>query len=102
MWRPGGKLTLRPPEGRFAPESLFLAMRERYGDAEHRVLSLDTGSEFDVQFKPGGSYAFSCAAFDHTSKRHAYSLAVFRLGLLAGLERLPHSLSARVEIINLP
>lgn len=40
---------------------------------------LDTGSEFDVQFKPGGSYAFSCAAFDHTSKRHAYSFAVFRL-----------------------
>ncbi|NLF68156.1 MAG: hypothetical protein GX575_03770 [Candidatus Anammoximicrobium sp.] len=40
---------------------------------------LDTGSEFDVQFKPGGSSAFSCAAFDHTSKRHAYSLAVFRL-----------------------
>jgi len=45
VWRPGGKLTLRPPAGRFAPESLFRAMRERYGDTEHRVLSLDARSE---------------------------------------------------------
>ena len=40
---------------------------------------LDTGSEFDVRFEPGHWYAFSCAAFDHTSKRHAYTFSVFRL-----------------------
>ncbi len=40
---------------------------------------LDTGSEYDVRFEPGGSYAFACAAFDHVSKRHAYSFSVFRL-----------------------
>ena len=40
---------------------------------------LDTGSEYDVRFEPGGSYAFGCAAFDHVSKRHAYSFSVFRL-----------------------
>jgi len=40
---------------------------------------LDTGSEYDVKFEPGGTYAFGCAAFDHASKRHAYSFNVFRL-----------------------
>ena len=46
---------------------------------------LDTGSEYDVRFEPGGSYAFGCAAFDHVSKRHAYSFNVFRL-LIDGRE----------------
>lgn len=42
---------------------------------------LDTGSEFDVRFDPGGVYPFGCAAFDHAAKRHAYSMPVFRLVL---------------------
>jgi hypothetical protein len=42
---------------------------------------LDTGSQFDVKFEAGGTYPFGCAAFDHTSKRHAYGLAPYRLVL---------------------
>lgn len=40
---------------------------------------LVTGSEYDVQFRSGESHAFACAAFDHASKRHAYSFNVFHL-----------------------
>jgi hypothetical protein len=42
---------------------------------------LDTGSKHDVQFLPGETYAFGCAAFDHTSKRHAYGWPTYRLTL---------------------
>jgi len=42
---------------------------------------LDTGSQYDVQFQPGGSYPFGVAAFDHTSKRHAYNFNVYWLVL---------------------
>jgi hypothetical protein len=42
---------------------------------------LDTGSQYDTKFVPGQEYCFSCAAFDHTSKRHAYDLNVYRLRL---------------------
>ncbi len=42
---------------------------------------LDTGSEHDCLFSPGGSYAFGCAAFDHAAKRHARSMPVLRLVL---------------------
>lgn len=42
---------------------------------------LDTGSEHDAPFAPGGRYAFGCAAFDHSGKRHAYALPTFHLRL---------------------
>jgi hypothetical protein len=42
---------------------------------------LDTGSDYDVRFTPGRPHPFGCTAFDHTSKRHAYSMSVFRLVL---------------------
>jgi len=42
---------------------------------------LQTGSPYDLQFTPGGTYAFGCAAFDHAAKRHAYSIPVFHLTL---------------------
>ncbi len=42
---------------------------------------LDTGSKHDAKFVPGRSYPFGCAAFDHSSKRHAYSLMPYRLVL---------------------
>jgi len=42
---------------------------------------LDTGSQYDVRFVPGGSHPFGCAAFDRTSKRHAYGLMPYRLVL---------------------
>lgn len=42
---------------------------------------LDTGSRYDVQFAPGDRYAFGCAAFDHSGKRHAYALPTFHLVL---------------------
>jgi hypothetical protein len=42
---------------------------------------LETGSDYDVQFSPGGCYAFGCAAFDHAGKRHAYALPTFHLVL---------------------
>ena len=40
---------------------------------------LQTGSQYDTQFAPGGRYAFGCAAFDHAGKRHAYALSVYHL-----------------------
>jgi hypothetical protein len=42
---------------------------------------LRTDSAYDVQFDPGEQYAFSCAAFDHAGKRHAYALPTFHLAL---------------------
>lgn len=48
---------------------------------------LDTGHQLkdgrpsDVQFVPGQPVPFSCAAFDHSSKRHAYAYPVYRLVL---------------------
>jgi hypothetical protein len=42
---------------------------------------LRTDSAYDVQFEPGGRYAFGCAAFDHAGKRHAYALPTFHLVL---------------------
>jgi hypothetical protein len=40
---------------------------------------LQTGSQYDTQFSPGGRYAFGCGAFDHAGKRHAYALPVYHL-----------------------
>lgn len=42
---------------------------------------LTTGSKYDVQFTPAGTYAFGCAAFDHAAKRHAYGWPTYRLHL---------------------
>jgi len=42
---------------------------------------LDTGSEYDAKFVAGGLHPFACAAFDHSSKRHAYNLLTYRLVL---------------------
>ena len=42
---------------------------------------LDTGSEHDVKFMPGRKYPFGCAAFDRSSKRHAYNFAAYWLVL---------------------
>lgn len=41
----------------------------------------DDGRPSDVQFVPGQSVPFGCAAFDNSSKRHAYGHAVYRLVL---------------------
>lgn len=43
-----------------------------------RALQTDSDGK-DVQFKPGGSYDFACAAFDHVMYRHAYNHQVYRL-----------------------
>jgi len=42
---------------------------------------LDSGSQYDAKFVPGRQHTFGCAAFDRTSKRHAYDSAVYRLVL---------------------
>jgi hypothetical protein len=42
---------------------------------------LDTGSDHDAKFAPGGTFAFGCAAFDHAGKRHARSVPVLHLVL---------------------
>lgn len=42
---------------------------------------LDTASDFDLAFRPGGRYRFACAAFDHSAKRHAYNHRVYTLVL---------------------
>ena len=39
------------------------------------------GRPCDVTFIPGNAHPFDCAAFDNTSKRHAYSLTPCRLVL---------------------
>ncbi len=43
---------------------------------------LDTGSDYDVVFSPGGEYDFAVAAFDHTANRHSYNHQVYRLHLV--------------------
>ena len=58
--------------------------RSEYADGRWRLWirrDLDTGSDFDAQFVPGRSYPFGCAAFDHSSNRHAYGMAVYWLVL---------------------
>lgn len=47
-------------------------------DTGHR---LDDGRPSDVTFIPGRAQPFGCAAFDHSSKRHAYHMPVYRLVL---------------------
>jgi Ni,Fe-hydrogenase I cytochrome b subunit len=43
---------------------------------------LDTGSDYDVVFSPGGKYDFTVTAFDHNANRHSYSHEVYRLYLV--------------------
>lgn len=43
------------------------------------IRKLDTGSPYDVIFKPGEAYDFAMAAFDHSSFRHAYNHQTYRL-----------------------
>jgi hypothetical protein len=42
---------------------------------------LDTGSEYDVIFRPGQKFDFTLAAFDHNANRHSYNHQVYRLYL---------------------
>lgn len=61
-----------------------VACQSTHKDGRWEVLirrKLDTGSEYDVQFVPGSTYSFGCAAFDHTSKRHAYGFDALGLKL---------------------
>lgn len=83
----------RLPDGTVVPGIILSAFQGDRGDAscrsEHtggrwRVImrrKLDTGSPYDVRFVPGASHPFGCAAFDHSSKRHAYGFSVYRLVL---------------------
>jgi hypothetical protein len=56
-----------------------LAQHSDEGWTIYLMRKLDTGSEHDVIFEPGGTYDFACAAFDHAAKRHAYNQQVYRL-----------------------
>lgn len=61
-----------------------VACRSTHEDGRWDVFirrKLDTGSEYDVRFVPGQTHSFGCAAFDHASKRHAYSFAALGLKL---------------------
>ncbi|MBN2474782.1 MAG: hypothetical protein JXB62_09250 [Pirellulales bacterium] len=61
-----------------------VACTSRHEDGRWRVYvrrKLDTGSQYDVKFIPGQPYPFGCAAFDRSSKRHAYEYPVYRLML---------------------
>jgi len=56
----------------------------RHEDGRWRLFlrrRLATGSPYDIEFRPGGRYEFGCAAFDCTSKRHAYNHRIYRLVL---------------------
>jgi hypothetical protein len=59
-----------------------ITCRSRHDHGRWQVLirrKLDTGSEYDVKFVPGRCQSFACAAFDNSSKRHAYGFSVQRL-----------------------
>jgi len=43
------------------------------------IRKLDTGSTYDVIFKPGQKYDFTLSAFDHNANRHSYNHQVYRL-----------------------
>ena len=46
LWSPGGNaVELRQPQSEYAPESLYLAMQQRYAEGDRRVLSLTQGRE---------------------------------------------------------
>ncbi len=99
----GVKILAGIPEGAVVPGIVAAAAQGDRGDV--RCLSrheagrwqlyirrkLDTGHEpvegrpTDVQFVPGQSLPFGCAAFDHSSKRHAYGFPVYRLVLEEGI-----------------
>jgi hypothetical protein len=61
-----------------------VACSSKWADGKWVLLmkrKLNTGSAHDTAFTPGGSYPFACAAFDRTSKRHAYNHEVYDLRL---------------------
>lgn len=81
------------PPGTIVPGIVFspftgdrgdVVCRSNHADGRWEVLirrKLDTGSKFDTPFVPGKPQSFGCAAFDHTSKRHAYGFPVYQLVL---------------------
>ena len=81
------------PEGTIVPGIIFspfegdrgdVQCRSTHKDGQWEVLirrKLDTGSEYDTKFAPGRTHSFACAAFDHSSKRHAYGFDTFALTL---------------------
>lgn len=83
----------RTPPGAIVPGIVLSPFEGSRGDVEceseykdgHWELlirrKLDTGHEHDAQFVPGKSYSFGCAAFDNSSKRHAYGFQVYTLAL---------------------
>lgn len=87
------ELEAKIPEGAIVPGMVVspfvgdrgdVACSSTYADGKWTLRirrKLDTGSEFDVAFQPGGTYSFGCAAFDHASKRHAYNAETYRLRL---------------------
>jgi hypothetical protein len=55
-WTPGpGPYDLPKPQSQFAPESLYLGMKERYGDRQHRVVPLvkENGVAVPLSLKGG-------------------------------------------------
>ena len=87
------ELEARIPEGAMVPGQVISPFLGDRGDVETRSRHadgkwtlwirrrLDTGSAYDVAFRPGGVYSFGCAAFDNTSKRHAYNTETYRFRL---------------------
>ncbi len=95
----GAEILAGMPEGTVVPGIVASAARGDRGDVQcmsrHQAgrwqlyirRKLDTGHEgvdgrpTDAKFVPGQSIPFGCAAFDNSSKRHAYGLSVYRLVL---------------------
>ena len=68
----------------FQGDQADVPCRSQYSGGRWEVVirrKLDTGSRYDTAFRPGRTHAFGCAAFDHSSKRHAYGFAVYMLKL---------------------
>ena len=95
----GEKILAGIPQGAVIPGIVASAAQGDRGDVEctsrHEAgrwklyirRKLDTGRKLDddrpsdAKFVPGQSIPFGCAAFDRSSKRHAYGLSVYRLVL---------------------
>ncbi len=61
-----------------------IACMSRHEDGRWKLYlrrKLETGSKYDVRFLPGRAHPFGCAAFERSSKRHAYEFPVYRLVL---------------------
>lgn len=83
LWTPGdGTVKLREPQSAFAPESIYLAMKERYAESERRSLPLleGKGAGLPVQCQQGRAVHFITPPFKQEKGLAAVALVVKIVG----------------------